>query len=192
MDNSRNERQLIAAAQAGDQEAFGALYEAYAQSIFQYISYRVDSQMLAEDLTAEVFLRMVRGLKDYEDRDLPLGAWLFKIASNLVHEHYRQGKRMTLVELSGNEHSDDSDPFDRLDRQEERQRLREALRALPAEYQDVLILRFMKNLSHAEVAALLDKSETAVRTIQHRALKALGEQLGSPGKQRSYLRGKRP
>jgi RNA polymerase sigma-70 factor, ECF subfamily len=192
MDNPQDERQLIAAAQAGDKEALSALYEAYAQSIFQYISYRVDSRMMAEDITAEVFLRMVRGLKDYEDRGMPFGAWLYRIASNLIAEHYRQGKRVTLSVLSDNQRSDDTDPFDRLDQQEERQRLSDALQALPAEYQDVLILRFMKNLSHAEVAATLNKSETAVRSIQHRALKALGEQLGSPGKQRSYLRGKRP
>jgi RNA polymerase sigma-70 factor, ECF subfamily len=191
MDSPQDERQLIVSAQAGDQEAVSALYVAYAQSIFQYVSYRVDSRLVAEDITAEVFLRMVRGLKHYEDRGLPFGAWLYRIAANLLTEHYRQGKRMTLSILSENERSDDTDPLERLARQEEQQQLSAALQALPAEYQDVLILRFMKNLSHAEVAAILDKSETAVRSLQHRALKALGEQLGSPGKQRSYLRGKR-
>lgn len=191
MDNPPNESQLIARAQAGDQESVSALYEAYTEAIFQYISYRVDTRMVAEDITAEVFLRMVRGLKEYEDRGLPFGAWLFRIAANLVHEYYRQGKRIQVAILSDNERSEDTDPFDRLARQEERQQLTEALQALPADYQDILILRFMRNLSHAEVAEILEKSEIAVRSLQHRALKALGEQLGSAHKRRSYLRGKR-
>jgi RNA polymerase sigma-70 factor (ECF subfamily) len=191
MDNPPNESQLIARAQADDQEAVSALYNAHIEAIFQYVSYRVDSRMTAEDITAEVFLRMVRGLKDYEDRGLPFGAWLFRIAANQVQEYYRQGKRIHEALLSDNERSDDTDPLDRLARQEERQQLTEALRALPADYQDILILRFMKNLSHAEVATILEKSETAVRSLQHRALKALAEQLGSTDKQRSYLRGKR-
>lgn len=190
MDSPQNESQLIAQAQAGDQDAVSALYEAYVQSIFQYTSYRVDSRMIAEDITAEVFLRMVRGLEDYEDRGLPFGAWLFRIAANLISEHYRQGKRVTLSVLTENQRSDDTDPFDRLDRQEEREALTAALRTLSDDYQNILVLRFVKNLSHAEVAAILDKSETAVRSLQHRALKALGERLGSTDKPRSYLRGK--
>lgn len=190
MNSPHDERQLIAQARAGDPSAVSALYEAYHQAIFQYISYRVETRMAAEDLTAEVFLRMVRGLHSYEDRGLPFGAWLFRIAANLLNEHYRQGRRLNVAQLSDDERSDDTDPFDRLARQEERQRLSQALQALPSEYQDVLVLRFMQNMSHAEVAAALDKSETAVRSIQHRALKALAEQLGSTDKQRSYLRGK--
>jgi RNA polymerase sigma-70 factor (ECF subfamily) len=146
---------------------------------------------VAEDLTGEVFLRMVRGLTTYEDRGLPFGAWLFRIAANLVNEHYRQHKQMRVSALTEDERSDDTDPFERLAQQEEREQLLKALHALPAEYQDILILRFMRNLSHTEVAAILDKSETAVRALQHRALKALGEKLGSADKPRSYHRGKR-
>lgn len=191
MDDRTDERHIIAKAQAGDKEAMSHLYQTYSEPIFQYISYRVDSRMLAEDLTAEVFLRMVRSLKQYEDRGLPFGAWLFRIAANLIHEHYRQNKQLPVTLLTEDERSDDTDPFDRLARQEERERLTRALRALPAEYQDILILRFMQNLSHTQVAAILDKSETAVRALQHRALKALGEQLGTTAKHRSYLRGNR-
>jgi len=192
MDNPANESQLIADAKAGDKDAITALYKAYNEAIFHYVSYRVDSRMLAEDITAEVFLRMLRGLQHYEDRGLSFGAWLFKIAANLVREHYRHNKLAHVSTLTENERSDDTDPFEQLAQQEERQQLTRALHALPADYQDILILRFMKNLSHAEVAAILEKSETAVRSLQHRALKALGEQLGSINKQRSYLRGNRP
>jgi RNA polymerase sigma-70 factor (ECF subfamily) len=192
MDNPTSESQLIAKAKAGDKEAITALYKAYNEAIFHYVSYRVDSQMVSEDITAEVFLRMLRGLQQYEDRGLSFGAWLFKIATNLVREHYRQNRAGYVSALTENERSSDIDPFDQVAQQEEQEQLIRALHALPSDYQDILILRFMKNLSHAEVAAILEKSETAVRSLQHRALKALGEQLGSVGKQRSYLRGDRP
>lgn len=191
MDDRTDERDVITRAQAGDKGAISDLYKAYSDAIFQYISYRVESSAAAEDLTGEVFLRMVRGLNTYEDRGLPFGAWLFRIAANLVNEHYRQHKQMRVSALTDDERSDDTDPFERLAQQEEREQLTKALHALPVEYQDILILRFMQNLSHTEVAAILSKSETAVRALQHRALKALGEKLGSADKQRSYHRGKR-
>lgn len=190
MDVPPNETQLVAQAQAGDQNALSALYEAYSHAIFQYVSYRVDGSMLAEDITAEVFLRMVRGLPDYEERGLPFGAWLFRIAANLVHEYHRRRRKVTFTALSDLERHDSTDPIERLSRQEERERLRQALSTLPRDQQDVLILRFMQNLSHADVAAILGKSELAIRSIQHRALKALGDKLDAPGKQRSYFRGK--
>ncbi|HRF99079.1 MAG TPA: sigma-70 family RNA polymerase sigma factor, partial [Aggregatilineales bacterium] len=94
--------------------------------------------------------------------------------------------------LSDDERSDDTDPFDRLERQEERQRIHDALKTLPHDYQDVLVLRFMQELSYAEVALILNKSELALRSIQHRALKALGKKLDVFDKSRSYLRGKKP
>lgn len=190
MDSPPNETQLIASAKQGNQEAMSALYEFYAQSIYRYISYRVDSQMVAEDITAEVFLRMVRELPSFEDRGLPFGAWLYKIASNLLNDHYRHTKSKPEVELDESLRNDDTDPFLRIENAQERQRIAEALQTLPSEYQDVLILRFMRGLSHAEVAQILNKSENALRTIQHRALKALGKKLDTTQKQRSYFRGK--
>ncbi|HRF99078.1 MAG TPA: sigma factor, partial [Aggregatilineales bacterium] len=84
MDNSQQDHQLIADAKAGNQDAISLLYEQYAPAIFQYVSYRVESLMIAEDITSEVFLRMVREVNHYEDRGLPFGAWLFRIAANLL------------------------------------------------------------------------------------------------------------
>ena len=192
MDNSQQNHQLIADAKAGNQDAISLLYEQHAPAIFQYVSYRVESLMIAEDITSEVFLRMVREINHYEDRGLPFGAWLFRIAANLLNDHYRQKHSKPVTVLSDDERSDDTDPFDRLERQEERQRIHDALKTLPHDYQDVLVLRFMQELSYAEVALILNKSELALRSIQHRALKALGKKLDVFDKRRSYLRGKKP
>jgi len=184
-----DEPQLVLRAQSGDKEAVGALYEAYAQPIFRYISYRVESDTVAEDLTSEVFLRMVQSLPSYQQMGAPFGAWLFRIAANQITDHYRRKKRGDSEELSENHASEDTDPFGKLEKKEERAALRHALQALPQDYQTLLILRFMQQRSHHEVAAILDKSEAAIRVMQHRALKALAKELGSAGKARSYLRG---
>ena len=176
-----NERDLVKRAQQGDKDAVATLYEAYAQPIYQYIRYRVDTDEMAEDLTADVFLRMVRKLREYTYTGAPLGAWLFRIASNRIADHYRESKKVTFSELGDTLVSNEVDPLEELVNEEERSRLREALQTLSDDYQNVLILRFMQNLAHAEVANIMEKSESAVRVTQHRALKALANALSTSG-----------
>ena len=175
-----NERELIERAKNGDKEAVSALYESYAQAIFQYISYRVESDMIAEDLTADVFLRMVRGLPRYKYTGAPVGAWLYRVAANRIADHYRKGRHETSAPILDSYRSDTPEPFDEMARQEERTHLREALQTLSEDYQNIIILRFMKELPHAEVAEIMGKSEAAVRVLQHRGLKALADKLQNP------------
>jgi RNA polymerase sigma-70 factor, ECF subfamily len=168
-----NERELIERTKRGDKQAMSLLYEAYAQPIFQYISYRVESDAVAEDLTADVFLRMIQGLPTYHYTGAPLGAWLFRVASNRLVDYYREkGHMPTTFNLEENLTSAD-DFVEQFARQEEQAQLRTALSQLSEDYQNVLIFRFMKDLSHAEVAEIMGKTEAAVRIMQHRALKAL-------------------
>lgn len=153
------------------------LYETHVDSIFAYIRYRVPSDTVAEDLTSEVFLRMVRGLAGYRDQGVPFRAWLFRIAANLMTDHYRQhGKNPTLPILESHEGAD-SDPLDQLMQEDERQHLRRAIQTLPAEYQNLLVLRFVEEMPHTEIALVLNKSAMALRAMQYRALKALAEAL---------------
>lgn len=172
-----NEQDLITQAQKGDEEAVTLLYETHVDAIYQYICYRVDSKSTAEDLTSEVFLRMVRGLARYQDQGVPFRAWLFRIAANLLIDYYRQRKKGSDILLSDEYESDDTDPFDRLAQSEDHQQLHLAIRALPETYQDLLLLRFVENLPHAEIARIMNKSADALRAMQHRALKALAEQF---------------
>jgi RNA polymerase sigma-70 factor, ECF subfamily len=184
-----NEAALIQAAQQGDKKAVSTLYEAYAQGIYRYISYRVESDVIAEDLTSEVFLKMIRNLPRFQQTGAPFVAWLYRIAATQVADFYRAGKRYTQQELSDEQANDDTDPLNSIDREEERETLRAALQKLSQDHQNLLILRFMQNLPHHEVAEIMGKSEANIRVMQHRALKALAEQLGADGKARSYLRG---
>jgi RNA polymerase sigma-70 factor, ECF subfamily len=179
-----NEQELITQAQKGDEEAVTRLYETYVDAIYEYVSFRVDSKATAEDVTSEVFLRMVRGIASYQNHGIPFRAWLYRIAANLVIDHYRERKKGFAIPLLESHQSDDTDPFDHLARTEEQLRLRVAIRSLPEMYQDLLVLRFVENLSHTEIATIMNKSAAALRAMQHRALKALAEQFEALGENR--------
>jgi len=192
MQQSPNEQEVINQAQRGDEEAVTLLYETHVDAIFEYVRYRVDSKSTAEDLTSEVFLRMVRGLANYKDQGVPFRAWLFRIAGNLVVDHYRQRKKESDTPLLDELESDDTDPFDRLAQSEDQLRLHLAIRALPEAYQDLLLLRFVNNLPHTEIASIMNKSAEALRAMQYRALKALAEQFERLNKNRCSEQGEQP
>ncbi len=119
-------------------------------------------------------------------------SWIAHPTNNTSSPAPKRVMYQTHVELTNHQPSDDTDPFETLAQREERARLRATLATLLQDYQDVLILRYMHHLSYAEVAHILGKSELALRTLQHRALKALGRKLGMDidNKPRSYLRGR--
>jgi RNA polymerase sigma-70 factor, ECF subfamily len=173
------EQQLIAHAQRGDEQAVTHLYEMHVDAIFEYISYRVGSRNIAEDLTSDVFLRMVRGLAQYKDHGLPFRAWLFRIAANLIIDHYRTHKKGPDAPLLDNQPTTDTDPLDRVAKHEDQLRMRLAMKSLSEDYQNLLVLRFVENLPYAEIAQILNKSAEALRSMQYRALKALAEQFES-------------
>lgn len=184
-----DESTLIQAAQSGDAGALAALYRCHVDAIYRYVSYRVPEQFVADDLTAEVFLRMVEGLPAYRLNGAPFAAWLYRIAAARVADFYRRRTRHPVAELSDAEPDRAQSPESRLQMQQEQAELRMALAQLSDDHQSVLLLRFVERKSHAEVADLLGKTVTAVKSTQHRALTRLAELLGSEGKARHYLRG---
>jgi RNA polymerase sigma-70 factor (ECF subfamily) len=175
----------------GDSEAVAALYEAYAQPIYRYIANRVSSPRDAEDLTAEVFVKMVEGLPAYRLTGAPFEAWLYRIAAARIIDYRRRSNRRPQVALADTLADQSPLPEEEAQQRQEVERLRGALRQLNDEQQTVLLLRFVERKSHDEVAAILGKSTTAVKSIQHRALTQLVGLLGSTEKVRHYLRGQR-
>lgn len=172
-----DEETLITRAQRGDKMAISSLYSMYVQNIYKYVRYRVDSEALAEDITSEVFLRMVRELPRYRYTGSPISAWLYRIAHNCVMDLYRKQRRELSDELPEELPGDAADPLDTVALAEDHAQLRGALQSLSSDYQDVLILRFINDVSHAEVAEIMGKTEASTRVLQHRALKALGTAL---------------
>jgi RNA polymerase sigma-70 factor (ECF subfamily) len=167
------EAKLVSGAQAGDSEAFGRLYRAYVQAIHRYLFLRLSDTSLAEDLTAEVFLRAVDGLPRYIQRGLPFGAWLFRIARDRLVDYYRQSARRPRAELDDSLPSDLPEPSDSAVDSETAETLREALAELTDEQRDVIQFRFMEEWSLEETARVMNKSVNAVKALQHRALNVL-------------------
>jgi RNA polymerase sigma-70 factor (ECF subfamily) len=181
--------QLVRRAQAGDSEAVSILYQAYVDSIYRYILYRVGNVKDAEDLAAEVFVRMVEGLPTFRITEAPFAAWLFRIAASRVADHFREHLRHPHDELPETLADHDDLPEDVILQTQTFETVRNALSELSEEQQTILILRFVERRSHEDVAAILGKSVTAVKSAQHRALLRLTEILGTDQKVRHYLRG---
>ncbi len=159
----------------GDQEAFGVLYERYVGRIYSYIYYRTGNQHDAEDLTARVFFRAMRHVENYTDRGLPLSAWLYRIAHNLVANWHRDNSRrkeIPLDEIILVRHSGDLPEAVLIDH-EEKESLLEVIHRLPADRQQLIILKFVEHMSNAEIGQVMGRSEGAVKSLYHRTLLSL-------------------
>ena len=173
----------VHAAQEGDGEAFGELYDAYVDLVHRYISYRVGNHALAEDLTSETFLRALRRISTFTWQGRDFGAWLVTIARNLVADHFKSSRykleqpTSDMVE-AGADRTEDSPEAEVL-AGITNAALLAAVRKLGPEQQECIILRFLQGLSVAETAAILGKNEGAVKALQYRAVKALGRLLPS-------------
>jgi len=167
------EKKLVAQSQQGDQDAFTALYRNYVQAIYRYCFFRVQDPDHAEDLTADVFLKAVDGLSRYNERGLPFGAWLFRIAHDRVVDFYRKAGRRPVVELTDDFVSEDLSPDVSIEITESREQLYEAISHLTDEQQAVIQFRFMENWSLEDTGRMMNKSANAIKALQHRALQSL-------------------
>jgi RNA polymerase sigma-70 factor (ECF subfamily) len=175
--DTKDNTTLVRRAIEGDAGAFGDLYEQYLNQIFRYIYYRIGDQGLAEDFTEAVFLRVWESLSRFDISKISFKGWLFRVAHNLLVDYYRTRKK----QQSLNEYIELPDPRqspeDQVITSEREALVLSALKSLKQEYQDVLTLRFINNLSHAETAKALDRNVGAVRVLQYRALQALEKEL---------------
>jgi RNA polymerase sigma-70 factor (ECF subfamily) len=170
---------VLALAAQGDGEAFGALYERYVGRIYNYIYYRTGNNDDAEDLTARVFYRAMRHIHNYRDRGLPISAWLYRIAHNLVANWHRDNSRrkeIPLDESLAGRHNGEH-PEHELLQNEERERLVRVIRCLPSDRQQLVILKFTEHLSNAEIGQIMGRTEGAVKSLYHRTLIALRDEL---------------
>lgn len=169
-------------------DAFGSLYERHVTAIYRYVYYRVGNMEDTEDITARVFARALKHIHNYSDRGLPFTAWLYRIAHNVVANFHRDNKRHPSVPLDdiGVEHEvahdDHADATDlRIDSERERQKLIEAIRQLPEERQQLVVLKFVQQLQNAEIGQIMNRSEGAIKSLYHRTLAQLREMMGDDG-----------
>ena len=176
---SDDESRLIRQAKAGNRDAFAALYRSYHPKVYRYILFRVDSVATAEDLSSEVFVRLVDRIDQFDERGRPILAWLYTIARNLVSDHYRREGRAEQTELHDGLVDDTVDPSQAAHYSLLESDLAIALGQLTEEQRQVIMLRFFEDLDNAATARVLDKSVGAVKALQHRALAALARCLGT-------------
>jgi RNA polymerase sigma-70 factor (ECF subfamily) len=174
-----SDEQVLSLAAKGDREAFGQLYERYVGRIYNYIYYRTGSSFDAEDLTERVFFRALRHIRNYTDRGLPFSAWLYRIAHNLVANWHRDNSRRKEVPLDDGLLSPYHGelPENELLHSEERERLLRVIRCLPVDRQQLLILKFVEHLSNAEIAVIMGRTEGAIKSLYHRTLLSLRDEL---------------
>lgn len=172
--DKKDEVEIVKRAKRGEAQAFGQLYDEHMPRIFRFILLKVGKKETAEDLAHEVFLSAWQNIDNYEFRGFPFSSWLYRIANNAVIDYYRTWKNIQALETVPEElFSETTELAKELDRGTDLKVVWNALAKLEADQQNVLIMKFVDELSNKEIAEIVGKSEGAVRVIQHRALKQL-------------------
>lgn len=173
-----------------DKEAFGQLYERYVDKIYSYIYYRTSNEREAEDLTARVFFRAMQHIDSYEDRGFPFSAWLYRIAHNLVANWHRDHSRRQIFSIENVEqwHVTYDSPESTAEQIGDREALLQAVQRLPTDRQDLLLFKFVEQLTNAEIGAIMDRSEGAIKSLYYRTLQELRVELEEKPKRQALLR----
>jgi RNA polymerase sigma-70 factor (ECF subfamily) len=174
-----------------DPQAFGVLYERYVRRIYNYVYYRTGNHHDAEDLTARTFHRALKHVPRYVDRGVPFSAWLYRIAHNVVANWHRDRSRRQVISI------DDlvmpvrsvDNPATVAEEKDKQDMLLEVVRRLPPERQQLLILKFVEQMSNAEIAGVMGRTEGAIKSLYHRTLVALRGELINEGNGQGQIRG---
>ena len=173
-------RALVERAQAGDREALEELYLIHFDRIYSYLHLSVGNRHDAEDLTTQTFLKMLEAIGRFRWQSVPFSAWLFRIAHNLAIDHFRARRRVQpedeVPEPPGQEESSAE--------QQAMESIGQAgmltlIERLSMEQRQVLTLKFLFGFANADVAGILDKTEGAVKSLQHRALASLQKHVSA-------------
>ena len=166
---------LVVKMKTGNQDAFSALYDEFVDRIYKFVRFKIQEQSTVEDILQEVFLKAWQGCKTLDVSDLNFSAWLYRIASNTVNDHYRKVYRRpqtdSLEEAMNLAGTDDSQKLasDGFDAKE----IKQAMSKLPESYKQIIELRYFQDFSVEESSKILNKTNITIRVLQHRAIKAL-------------------
>jgi RNA polymerase sigma-70 factor, ECF subfamily len=177
-ESTEHVRELVARGQQGDRDALEELYLIHFDRIYSYLHVSVGNRHDAEDLTTQTFLKMLEKIGSFKWQSAPFSAWLFRIAHNLAMDHFRARRRWQ-PEEEVPEPPGEEEPSAELVAMQTigRESMLELIEGLSPEQQQVLTLKFVFNLPNAEVATILDKTEGAIKSLQHRALVSLQKQI---------------
>jgi RNA polymerase sigma-70 factor (ECF subfamily) len=175
-----DEKQVLEKAIQGDADSFSILYDAYIGRIYNYVYYRTGNTHDAEDLTARVFYRALNHIHTYRHMGVPFLAWLYRIAHNLVANWHRDMNRRKEVPLE--DHTTFSSPHidqpeTMLIENQEKEKLLRAIKKLTSDRQHLIVLKLVEGLSNAEIAVIVGRSEGAIKSLYHRTLLAIRQDL---------------
>jgi RNA polymerase sigma-70 factor (ECF subfamily) len=170
--------ELVAAAKAGDAEAFGRLFDHFHEPVHRYVAARVRRPSDAEDLAQLVFVKALEALPRYEARGVPFGGWLFRLARNVVIDHVRTRREHAPLDLIVERSSGTDGPDELAVLRQEMDHVAVALRRLTPEQREAIELRFFAGLSAKEAAVAMGRQEGTVRGLQFRAIAAIRRELG--------------
>ncbi|MBX2828621.1 MAG: RNA polymerase sigma factor [Flavobacteriaceae bacterium] len=173
--NTLTDNQLMLAVKAGEVDRLGQLYERYKVWIYNFFFQSSHDVQLSEDLVQNVFMRILKYKHTYTE-DSKFVTWMFQIARNVNHDHFRKNKKhMNNADLEGVTYKTESGRGveESMELDESKRLLREAIQQLSIEKREVIVLSKLKELKYREVGAILGCSEEAARTKAHRALKEL-------------------
>jgi RNA polymerase sigma-70 factor (ECF subfamily) len=173
---TRRVSQAVKRAQLGDREAMGFLYTRYADNVYGYVLSIVRDPHEAEDVTQQVFAKLVRVIEKYEERDVPFVAWVLRVARNLAVDHLRRQRLVPVAEVRTSDEGG-GDPA----RDQHRNDLREALAELPKDQREVLVLRHLAGFSPTEIATQTGRTEGSIHGLHHRGRRALRVALSNRG-----------
>ncbi len=182
MKNWLKEKLILLRLKNKDPEAFGEIYDLYVSRIYRFIYFKVSSVEEAEDLTSEVFLKTWQYINEGKEIE-NLNALLYRVARNAVIDFYRDRAKREIIKEEAAEQTPVTDQeLQKLQISLDFKNIEKSLRGLKDEYREVIILRFVEELSTSEIAKILDKSKGAVRILVYRALNTLKELLEAEGK----------
>lgn len=172
------EEDLVQQAVTGDQQAFAHLYDTYFEKLYRFIYSRVNNQQQAEDLTSQVFIKAWEKITTFRPQDGSFRAWIYRIARNLVIDHYRTQKEITSLEVV-EYHLKDDQPglLQHTEQQIQYEMVMQKMQLLPEEHKQILILKFFQGLNSKEIGEIMGKRPGAVRAMQMRALQGLAEAM---------------
>jgi RNA polymerase sigma-70 factor (ECF subfamily) len=167
-----------------DRAAFGELYERYVRRIHSYHYYRCSNQADAEDLTARTFIRALAHIHRYTDRGVPFSAWLFRIAHNLVANWHRDNSRRPVSRLEGliQFAGRSDDPVEQVEATEAVDEIRSLVKKLPPDRQQLIVMKFASRMTNAQVAAVMGRTEGAIKALLHRTITSLRKDFASMDK----------
>lgn len=178
-DDGLRVRALVELAQGGDTEAFGQLYDLYVTGIYRYLYLKTGSAHIAEDLTSDTFLRALRALNTYQFHGKDFGAWLTTIARNLVADHFKSRRVRSEITTDAvpERPTSASGPESVALAALSNEALMGAVNSLPDDQRECILLRFIQQLSIADTAAILGRSEGAIKQLQLRAIRNLAKKV---------------